>query len=207
MAFIYVITNDVNGKQYVGKTNKTIEQRFKEHTMECKRDRCNKRPLYSAMNKYGTEHFHVEKLEKCSAELSAERESYWIKQLKTYGSDGYNATKGGDGKKYYDYDIIANKYLELQNQKETAAFFNCDTAVVRQACIEKNIPIKSSQSWLKEHGHKVAMIDLKTNNVLRVFSNVSEAYHFLNKQQSGHISLVCNGKRKSAYGYKWKYSN
>lgn len=29
MAFIYVITNDVNGKQYVGKTNKTIEQRFK----------------------------------------------------------------------------------------------------------------------------------------------------------------------------------
>lgn len=95
MAFIYVITNDVNGKQYVGKTNKTIEQRFKEHTMECKRD----------------------------------------------------------------------------------------------------------------HGHKVAMIDLKTDNVLRVFSNVSEAYHFLNKQQSGHISLVCNGKRKSAYGYKWKYSN
>lgn len=31
MAFIYVITNDINHKQYVGKTNKTVEKRFKEH--------------------------------------------------------------------------------------------------------------------------------------------------------------------------------
>ena len=32
MAFIYVITNDINGKQYVGKTNhSSIEERFKEH--------------------------------------------------------------------------------------------------------------------------------------------------------------------------------
>lgn len=31
MAFIYVITNDVNGKQYVGKTNFSLERRFREH--------------------------------------------------------------------------------------------------------------------------------------------------------------------------------
>ena len=59
MAFIYVITNDVNGKQYVGKTNFSLERRFREHIADSKRERCNKRPLYSAMNKYGVEHFHI----------------------------------------------------------------------------------------------------------------------------------------------------
>lgn len=31
MSYIYVITNNINGKQYVGKTNLTIDQRFKQH--------------------------------------------------------------------------------------------------------------------------------------------------------------------------------
>lgn len=72
MAFIYVITNDINSKRYVGKTNNSIEKRFKEHIKNSKRERCEKRPLYNAMNKYGIEHFHIEELEECSAEESAE---------------------------------------------------------------------------------------------------------------------------------------
>lgn len=31
MAYIYKITNDVNGKIYIGKTYNSIEKRFKEH--------------------------------------------------------------------------------------------------------------------------------------------------------------------------------
>ena len=31
MAYIYQITNDINGKIYIGKTERTIEERFKEH--------------------------------------------------------------------------------------------------------------------------------------------------------------------------------
>ena len=31
MAFIYKITNDVNQKVYIGKTERSIEERFKEH--------------------------------------------------------------------------------------------------------------------------------------------------------------------------------
>ena len=118
MAFIYVITNDVNGKQYVGKTNFSLERRFKEHILDSKRERCNKRPLYSAMNKYGIEHFHIEKLEECSAEDSSKREEYWIAKLNTYGHTGYNATKGGDSKKYYDYKEICCKRMRSGSRKK-----------------------------------------------------------------------------------------
>lgn len=76
MSYIYVITNDINNKQYVGKTNNSIEQRFREHINDSKKERCEKRPLYSAMNKYGIEHFLVKELEQCSEEESCIKEIY-----------------------------------------------------------------------------------------------------------------------------------
>lgn len=145
MAFIYVITNDVNGKQYVGKTGNSIEQRFREHIADSKKRRCEKRPLYRAMNKYGVEHFSIELLEECSIEDSSEREMYWIKTLNTYGHTGYNATLGGDSKHYYDYRELSNAYLELGTLKAVAEKYSCDIKTVRRACKECNISINTDR--------------------------------------------------------------
>lgn len=61
MSFIYKITNQINGKSYIGKTNLvSVQERFKEHIYDSKRTRMEKRPLYSAMNKYGSENFKIE---------------------------------------------------------------------------------------------------------------------------------------------------
>lgn len=46
MAFIYKITNDVNGKVYIGKTLFSVEKRWKEHFKDSKKERCKNRPLY-----------------------------------------------------------------------------------------------------------------------------------------------------------------
>ena len=109
MAYIYKITNDVNGKIYIGKTENSIEKRFNKHCQDAFRPRCEKRPLYAAMRKYGVEHFHIELVEETNS--PEEREIYWIEQ---YGSFkyGYNATMGGDGKKYIDYDLVVATYRE-----------------------------------------------------------------------------------------------
>mgnify|MGYP001102130193 CR=1 FL=1 len=64
------------------------------------------------MNKYGIENFIIEELEQVKDEnLLSEREIYWIKELETFGNNGYNATSGGDGKILYDYKEI----IELAN--------------------------------------------------------------------------------------------
>lgn len=210
MSYIYVITNDVNGKQYVGKTNNTIECRFKEHMYDRTRLRNEKRPLYEAMNKYGVEHFSIKQLEECSPEEAAEKEIYWISKLNTY-NNGYNATLGGDSKHYYDYQEIANKYLELKNQKETAKFFNCDIDTVLRACKNLNVEVTSFQEVItNQYGKKVLLEEKELK-----FNSIREAVRFLQEEGittnksigsvAKNISNVCSGKRKTAYGFHWKF--
>ena len=63
MAIIYKITNQINCKIYIGKTEKSIERRFKEHCAEFSKDRSKNRPLYRAFAVYGMENFTIELIE------------------------------------------------------------------------------------------------------------------------------------------------
>ena len=86
------------------------------------KERNEKRPLYSAMNKYGVENFTVETIEE--TDNPEEREKYWIEY---YGSfkNGYNATMGGDGKKYIDYDLVIATYKEIPVVNKVAEIALC----------------------------------------------------------------------------------
>lgn len=114
MAYIYQITNEINGKIYVGKTNFSIEKRFKEHCRDAFKERNEKRPLYAAIQKYGIENFSVKLLEE--TDNPEERERFWIEKLGSF-KYGYNATLGGDGKRYLDYDLIVATYQEIKSEK------------------------------------------------------------------------------------------
>ena len=219
MAYIYKIINNINQKIYIGKTSSTIEKRFKEHCNDSKKERCEKRPLYDAMNKYGIENFTVEKVEEVeNDEIASEREIYWINKLRTYigfnDCNGYNATLGGDSKRIYDYQIIAKKYLELKNQKETAKYFQCDVETVKKACQENNIEIISSQQIAKDAQKKcVKMYDLE-NNFIQEFETMKDATikviekkikktNKIDRVRSS-IRKACNGQYKKAFNHIWK---
>lgn len=87
---IYLITNKLNGKQYVGQTVRKLKERMYQHMNG---------DLYIdlALKKHGIENFTVEVLEECATldELN-EREKYWIKTRNTLEPNGYNCTDGGD---------------------------------------------------------------------------------------------------------------
>lgn len=205
MAYIYKIVNKINGKIYIGKTLKTIQERFNEHCNDYKKDRNEKRPLYSAMNKYGIENFYIEEVEKCLDSEIDNREKYWIEYYNSF-KNGYNATLGGDGKAYIDRELVIKTYNELKNQTKTAKILNICVDSVHDILVQNNIQIKRAGDMSKDLNSKqVAMIDKKTLQVLKIFNSVREAEKFLGISYRTHIPEVCNGKRKTCQGYIWKY--
>lgn len=211
MAYIYKITNKINQKVYIGKTQCSIERRFREHLDSSKRARCEKRPLYDAMNKYGVENFSVELVEETN--IPEEREKYWINYYRSYigfsDCNGYNATLGGDGKAYADREAIVRLYYEGKNQKEISEILGYDRKTIQVALYEKGITHKEiiNNSKIKQK-KAVWMIDKKTLEKIQLFESTTEAEFFLGKTRSRqHIVEVCNGLRNSAYGYKWEWAN
>ena len=213
MAYIYQIINDVNGKIYIGKTERTIQERWGEHCRDYLKHDYEKRPLYLAMKKYGLEHFHIELIEETSQ--PEERECFWIEQKGSF-KNGYNATLGGDGKRYIDYDLVIAAYQELQNITLTAKRLNISTDSVRNALNSKQINIKPSSEIAKEkYGKTIKMYNLK-NEYLCSFSTLKEAASFLVnngyaastailKGVAAHIRDCANNKRKTAYQHVWKW--
>ena len=220
MGYIYIITNDINDKAYIGKTYGTIQKRWREH--------CNdsiiygitngNRPLYNAINTYGIEHFNIQLLEEVQATNNLEeREIYWITKLNTY-YNGYNATLGGDGKPLYDYEEIKNILLTNYNAKETAEKVGCCIDIVYKVAHMYDIDLLSYHKGNQNFLDKSKIVDQysKDNKFIQSFSSVADAARWcyennkcktLNSGVRTHISDVCNykPKRKTAYGYIWKY--
>jgi group I intron endonuclease len=88
---IYLASNLITGKQYVGQTTRTLEKRKSKHLQNSKTDLNNR--FYQAIRKHGIDSFEWEILEEVDGDLD-EREIYWIKEYNTL-FEGYNMTIGG----------------------------------------------------------------------------------------------------------------
>ena len=204
MAYIYKIVNDINQKIYIGKTEFSIEKRWQEHCRDSKKENIQNRPLYKAFNKYGIENFHIELVEETNN--PEEREKYWIEQYRSF-KNGYNATMGGDGKKYLDYDLLIETYNQTQSIQKTSEICNCDRHHLSNILKSNNIKVLTSQEQqVKIYGNLINQYDLN-NNYIKTFPSAKEAARFIQKPKGvSHITDVCKGRRKTAYGYIWKYA-
>lgn len=204
MAFIYKITNLINGKMYVGKTTKTIQQRFKEHCQDSKKERLSHRPLYSDMKEYGCENFSVELLEEDNSNPE-QKEIYWIEKLNTKIPNGYNIALGGNGKKLItnqEKEKIVKLYKEGHSIQDIYKITNRTTDMIAIILKENNISIRETKEYTSK---TIGQYD-EDGNLIAIYKNIG----LIEKELSGgnthgHISACAKGKRKKAYGYYWKY--
>jgi group I intron endonuclease len=87
---IYVITNTVNGKEYVGSTTK-LHKRWGQHKTELKFNRHFNSLLQNAWNKYGESSFSYRIVENCDKDELLVREELWMIKLESHKKmGGYN---------------------------------------------------------------------------------------------------------------------
>ena len=89
MKNIYLITNQVNGKQYVGKTKQDIHERLKQHKWS-NYDTL----LHLAIKEHGIENFTVELLEVVADKESIQKEKEYTIAYNTLFPNGYNQMIG-----------------------------------------------------------------------------------------------------------------
>ncbi|HWY33991.1 MAG TPA: GIY-YIG nuclease family protein [Nitrosopumilaceae archaeon] len=96
---IYKVTNNINGKIYIGKTSRSLNQRWHEHTSRANIGVGVNRYFMSAIRKHGPENFTVKELDCTENEQQANwLESWYIGITGCYKREvGYNSTMGGRG--------------------------------------------------------------------------------------------------------------
>ena len=121
---LYVITNKINNKKYVGQVNQPYGylNRFKDHYKESIYCYAKKRYLclfHAAIIKYGIENFKTELILNNIPESEIDDlEKFYIKKYHTFFRDkdcwGYNMTEGGQGVHGYKH---TSKTIEILSKK------------------------------------------------------------------------------------------
>jgi group I intron endonuclease len=116
---IYLITNKINDKKYIGQTRTSINKRWSKHKTDSK---FVDRPLYRAIRKYGIENFTISIIESVDESVVDDRETYWIDYYKSSVLDyGYNLESGGN--KYKVVSAETKIKLSISHMGEKNSMF------------------------------------------------------------------------------------
>lgn len=201
MGYIYKVTCKNSNKIYIGKTESSVNGRWKEHCraafLESHGDY--NFPFHRAIRKYGVENFIIETIDQTeNPEELKEKEKYWINFYNSY-YDGYNSTLGGDGQCKYNYNDIVNYYLTHDcSLKDTCLHFKIYDQVVYSALKSKNIDYKKLKNTNKRKKNNKKILCVELN---KVFNSMKEIDNYFNKIVHPNIRRCLNGTTKKAYGY------
>lgn len=223
---VYKITNLITNKTYIG-VSIHIEQRWKEH-----KNGHGSQSLYKDFWEYGIKNFSFEILEECPEEELYKKEPEWIKYYNSY-KDGYNENPGGidsnlqaikkTRKEIYCYDLNGNfikKYNSISEAERETGIPNSNISKAAKG-IERAVAGSYQWRYTKEdyinpyirtchfkekpvHCKKpVAQYDLN-GKLINKFESIKEASE-QTKVNKNSIGMVCNGQRKTAGKYIWKF--
>lgn len=219
---VYKITNLLNGKIYIGKTERSLIERWREH---CKPSSgC--LGIQRAIQKYGKENFTVEQIDVACDEIELnKKEMYWIEFYNsTNKHKGYNLTFGGEG-------CACNEETRKKISKaNTGKKLSDDTRKKLSVIFSKKWKNKDYVKHMRDV-HKGQVVSIETRKKIsetrkalgcksprsktvicietgEIFNSMKEASIKMNVSHSA-ICLACKGKGyyKTAGGYHWRYNN
>lgn len=222
---VYMHTNLVNGKKYVGLTGRNVKERWLSNG-----DGYKVQPFYKAIKKYGWENFSHEILASgLSKDEACELEKYYIKKYQTTKREyGYNMSTGGEcsvegaifgnRRHLFQYDIDGNFLKEYDSIRRAEIGTGINYEVIRDCCcgntftgngfrwsydkVEKleKLPDKIINPGIEKR-KTVYQYDLD-GNFVKEYESVTIA-----QQETGinNISSCCLGKNKHAGWSYWSY--
>ena len=191
------LTNEI---KYVGKTKGTLKNRWYSHISNYKlsKEKSYKNSWIVSLKKENLKPT-IELLDEVPENEWEFWEKYWISQFLQWGFKLTNMTKGGEGSNG------GKGSLGYKHTEET----------------KRNISIANSKPKNQEWINKVANSMRKTvakniiqfdsqENIVKEWISFYEAAKYINIEGNytstiKNIHACCNNKRKTAYGYIWKY--
>jgi group I intron endonuclease len=220
MGWIYLITNKVNRKLYIGQTTrKRVEIRWSQH-----RNRP-KGVLKLAFEKYGIVNFEFSTICEINEgegwrEALDAREILEIRERNTLSPNGYNLETGGNKNKVINQET-RKQISERQRGEKNWNFGKHLTEETRKIISESQKGKKRSQEtkdkMRESQRGRVSSQETKTKRSKRVEQWTEDRKTLLDVHESikraneklgvaySSISLCCNGKRNSAGGFFWKF--
>lgn len=183
---IYKITNDVNGKLYIGQTIRPLTDRWKDHVYRAKHD--SQYALHRAIRKYGVKHFHIEQIDLASSKEELDRkEKYWIKTLNTMSPSGYNLVDGGRTPNWTD---------EIRSKVSGANHWTN-----RMSFSDKALQKKHDALYMKPSGRSKPIRCVETGEVFTFAKDVYYKYGYSHSK----ILECCKGRRKTHNKLHWEF--
>lgn len=195
MTTIYKISNNLNGRVYIGQTKRSPYMRFQEHSRDTKS------ALYSDIVKFGFENFTLTILCECDDNEADNLEHLYIVAYDaTNPILGYNKIDTA----YYHWVSGGENPSKTDSGKKRISEYN--KAHIEQITV-------GFVRYNESRKFPVGMLD-DCGNIILVFESLSDACAYLNKPKCGtaRIKNVCdkfnkNGRRSKFYGHAWTALN
>jgi group I intron endonuclease len=97
---VYIVTNKITKKKYIGYTTKSLEIRISQHLSKAynEKEKHYNYLFQRSIRKHGIKNFVWEVIYIASTKKECcDKEIFYIKKYNTLAPNGYNLTKGGDG--------------------------------------------------------------------------------------------------------------
>lgn len=209
---IYLITNLINGKKYIGQTVRSLEERWKRHCW--KSTAKNSMPICKAITKYGKEHFTIEIVAQCISQNELdEKELFYANALNTWSPNGYNLKAGkGKGSMSFATKIkiakanTGKKRSVIARQNMSKAHLGKTLSVERKNKISAANKGKNNPFYGRTHSQETLDKISKTytivspNGEIMTIKNMAEHCRQYNLNKGNMNSLV-RGNRSSCQGW------